>query len=201
MNGQSSSGAAARVVGGGPVAREERGRRAVHADVGALRREDHRDEQLEVVPELERDAHVRHRAREPVHDLRRRAPASRPAGGRLLARRWASSGADASIPVRARRAAAGVGPSMNRIDLRSDTVTRPPPPCARRWPAPRSATTSTARIPTVNRLQEEVAALLGKEAALFVPSGTMANQVALGALTRPGDEIVCDAGAHCISFE
>jgi threonine aldolase len=55
--------------------------------------------------------------------------------------------------------------------------------------------------PTVNLLQEEVAALLGKEAALFVPSGTMANQVALGALTRPGDEIVCDAGAHCLSFE
>jgi threonine aldolase len=55
--------------------------------------------------------------------------------------------------------------------------------------------------PTVNRLQEEVAALLGKEAALFVPSGTMANQVALGALTRPGDEIICDQGAHCVSFE
>jgi threonine aldolase len=55
--------------------------------------------------------------------------------------------------------------------------------------------------PTVNRLQERVAALLGKEAAVFVPSGTMANQVALGTLTRPGDEIICDAGAHCISFE
>mgnify|MGYP000571581608 CR=1 FL=1 len=55
--------------------------------------------------------------------------------------------------------------------------------------------------PTVNRLQEEVAGLLGKEAGLFVPSGTMANQLALGALTRPGDEIICDAAAHCISFE
>ena len=55
--------------------------------------------------------------------------------------------------------------------------------------------------PSVNRLQERVAALLGKEAALFVPSGTMANQVSLGVLTRPGDEIICDAGAHCISFE
>ena len=51
------------------------------------------------------------------------------------------------------------------------------------------------------RSRSACAALLGKEAALFVPSGTMANQIALGVLTRPGDEIVCDAGAHCISFE
>jgi threonine aldolase len=46
-----------------------------------------------------------------------------------------------------------------------------------------------------------VAALLGKEAALFVPSGTMANQVALGVLTRPGDEVICDQGAHPVNFE
>src|SRR5512137_656883 len=55
--------------------------------------------------------------------------------------------------------------------------------------------------PTVNRLQETAAGLLGKEAALFVPSGTMANQVALGVLTRPGDEVICDQGAHCVNFE
>jgi threonine aldolase len=55
--------------------------------------------------------------------------------------------------------------------------------------------------PTVNLLQETVAALLGKEAALFVPSGTMANQVALGVLTRPGDEVICDQGAHPVNFE
>jgi threonine aldolase len=55
--------------------------------------------------------------------------------------------------------------------------------------------------PTVNLLQERVADLLGKEAALFVASGTMANQVALGVLTRPGDEVICDEGAHPVNFE
>jgi threonine aldolase len=55
--------------------------------------------------------------------------------------------------------------------------------------------------PTVNRLQEAVAALLGKEAALYLPSGTMSNQVAIGALTRPGDEVICDANAHLAGFE
>ena len=71
MNGQSSSGRGGGVGGGVGEAREERGRRAVHAGVGALRREDHRDEQLEVVLELERDPDVRHGAREPVDDLDR----------------------------------------------------------------------------------------------------------------------------------
>jgi threonine aldolase len=55
--------------------------------------------------------------------------------------------------------------------------------------------------PTVNRLQERVAELLGKEAGLFVPSGTMANQRALGVLCRPGEEAISDEGAHCVSFE
>src|SRR5271154_6963185 len=55
--------------------------------------------------------------------------------------------------------------------------------------------------PTVNRLQERVAHLLGKEAALFVPSGTMANQVALGAQLSAGDEILCDQESHCVVYE
>ena len=55
--------------------------------------------------------------------------------------------------------------------------------------------------PTVGALQEFAADWLGKEAALFVPSGTMANQIALGAWTRPGDEIVVEAGAHVVNFE
>ena len=63
------------------------------------------------------------------------------------------------------------------------------PRCARRWPRLRSATTSTARIRAINRLQDQVAAMLGKEAALWLPSGTMANQVALRVLTRPGDDV------------
>jgi len=55
--------------------------------------------------------------------------------------------------------------------------------------------------PTVNTLQERVADLLGKEAALFVPSGTMANQVALRALTRRGDQVICEDGAHVYRYE
>jgi threonine aldolase len=55
--------------------------------------------------------------------------------------------------------------------------------------------------PTVNLLQERAAALFGQEAALFVPSGTMGNQVCLGALTRPGDEIIAEAQAHILLNE
>ena len=55
--------------------------------------------------------------------------------------------------------------------------------------------------PTVNRLQEVVAALLGKEAALFVPSGTMANQIALKCHTEPGDEVICERSSHFLHYE
>jgi threonine aldolase len=90
---------------------------------------------------------------------------------------------------------------MKPIDLRSDTVTKPTPAMREAMARAEVGDDVYGEDPTVNRLQERVAALLGKEAGLFVPSGTMANQVSLGVLTRPGDEIVCDAGAHCISFE
>src|SRR5574340_1270110 len=90
---------------------------------------------------------------------------------------------------------------MTIIDLRSDTVTRPTPAMREAIARAEVGDDVYGEDPTVNRLQERVAALLGKEAGLFVPSGTMANQLSLGVLTRPGDEIVCDAGAHCISFE
>lgn len=90
---------------------------------------------------------------------------------------------------------------MKLIDLRSDTVTRPTAGMREAMARAEVGDDCYGEDPSVNRLQERVAALLGKEAALFVPTGTMANQIALGALTRPGDEIICDAGAHCISFE
>ena len=87
------------------------------------------------------------------------------------------------------------------IDLRSDTVTRPTPSMREAMAKAEVGDDVYGEDPTVLRLQERVAALLGKEAGLFVPSGTMANQVSLGVLTRAGDEIICDADAHCISFE
>ena len=55
--------------------------------------------------------------------------------------------------------------------------------------------------PTINSLQEYAADLLGKEAGLFVPTGSMGNQVCLGALAKPGDEVVCDKGAHFLHYE
>ena len=90
---------------------------------------------------------------------------------------------------------------MTPIDLRSDTVTRPTEAMRAAMARAEVGDDVFGEDPTVNRLQATVAELLGKEAGLFVPSGTMANQICLGVLTRPGDEVVCDAAAHCISFE
>jgi threonine aldolase len=87
------------------------------------------------------------------------------------------------------------------IDLRSDTVTRPTPAMREAMARAEVGDDAYGEDPTVNRLQERVAALLAKEAALFVPSGTMGNQISLGVLAGPGDEILCDAAAHCVSFE
>jgi threonine aldolase len=90
---------------------------------------------------------------------------------------------------------------MKPIDLRSDTVTLPSPPMREAMLRAALGDDVYGEDPTVNRLQEMVADLLGKEAAIFVASGTMANQVALGILTRPGDEVICDQGAHPVNFE
>jgi threonine aldolase len=90
---------------------------------------------------------------------------------------------------------------MNPIDLRSDTVTLPSQAMREAMARAPLGDDVYGEDPTVNRLQELCADLLGKEAALFVASGTMANQVALGVLTRPGDEVICDQGAHPVNFE
>src|SRR6516162_7702306 len=87
------------------------------------------------------------------------------------------------------------------VDLRSDTVTRPSPAMREAMARAEVGDDVYGEDPTVNRLQERVAALLGKEAALYVPSGTMANQIALWLHTRPGDEVLVGAGAHCMLFE
>jgi len=90
---------------------------------------------------------------------------------------------------------------MIPIDLRSDTVTRPSAEMRDAMAVAQVGDDVYSEDPTVNRLQDAVAALLGKPAALFLPSGTMSNQVAIGALTRPGDEVICDANAHIAGFE
>ncbi len=87
------------------------------------------------------------------------------------------------------------------IDLRSDTVTRPSPDMRKAIAAAPVGDDQYGEDPTVNQLQERVAALLGKEAALFVPTGTMANQVALRALTRPGDDVIVSRESHAVWHE
>ena len=87
------------------------------------------------------------------------------------------------------------------IDLRSDTVTRPTPEMRRAMAAAEVGDDVFGDDPTVNALQEAAAELLGKEAGLFVPTGSMGNQVAIGALSRPGDEVLCDVGAHFLHYE
>jgi threonine aldolase len=87
------------------------------------------------------------------------------------------------------------------VDLRSDTVTRPSAAMRDAMARAEVGDDVYGEDPTVNRLQEQVAALLGKEAALFVPSGVMANQIALSVLTRPGDEVLVSRGAHCMYYE
>src|SRR6266478_2559803 len=87
------------------------------------------------------------------------------------------------------------------IDLRSDTVTRPTPGMRAAMAAAEVGDDVFGDDPTVIRLQERVAALLGKEAALFVPSGTMSNQVCLKLLTRPGDDVIVGDEAHIVWHE
>jgi threonine aldolase len=82
------------------------------------------------------------------------------------------------------------------IDLRSDTVTRPSAAMRRAMAEAPVGDDQYGEDPSVNLLQQRVASLLGKEAALFVPSGTMANQIALKVLTQPGDDVIVSQNAH-----
>lgn len=89
----------------------------------------------------------------------------------------------------------------SRIDLRSDTVTRPTPAMRKAMADAEVGDDVFGEDPTVNRLQERAAELLGKETALFVPSGIMANQLAVRLLTHPGDEVIIEAQAHIFHYE
>ena len=89
----------------------------------------------------------------------------------------------------------------SRIDLRSDTVTRPDEPMREAMLTADVGDDVYGEDPAVNALQQAVAERLGKEAALFVPSGTMSNQIAIAVQTRPGDEILCEQDAHIVKWE
>ena len=90
---------------------------------------------------------------------------------------------------------------MKPIDLRSDTVTRPTPAMREAMARAEVGDDVYGEDPTARALEERVAELTGKEAALFVPSGTMGNQLSLLAQTRRGDEVVIGEGAHCAFYE
>src|ERR1051326_5665219 len=90
---------------------------------------------------------------------------------------------------------------MDRIDLRSDTVTLPSPGMRKAMAEAPVGDDQYGEDPTMRRLQERVADILGKEAALFRPSGTRATQTGLKLLTRPGDDVVVGDEAHIVGHE
>jgi threonine aldolase len=90
---------------------------------------------------------------------------------------------------------------MDFIDLRSDTVTRPTPGMRKAMAEAEVGDDVYGEDPTTNRLQDRVAQMLGKECSIFVPTGTMANQLALGVLCGPGEEVICERGAHVFNYE
>jgi threonine aldolase len=92
-------------------------------------------------------------------------------------------------------------PSSRVIDLRSDTFTTPDPAMRRAMAAAEVGDDVWGEDPTVRVLEERVAGVLGKPAAVFVASGTMGNLISVAAQTRPGDEVIADAEAHVVIYE
>lgn len=87
------------------------------------------------------------------------------------------------------------------VDLRSDTVTRPTPAMAAAMAHADTGDDVYGEDPTVNALEQRVADLFGHESAVFVPSGTMGNQICLQLVTPPGDELLCGAEDHVVTYE
>ncbi len=90
---------------------------------------------------------------------------------------------------------------MRVIDLRSDTVTKPSPEMRKAMMDAEVGDDVFGEDPTVNKLEETVAGMLGKEAALFVPTGTMGNQICIKVHTVPGQEVICDWNSHIFNYE
>lgn len=93
------------------------------------------------------------------------------------------------------------GERQRMIDLRSDTVTTPTDGMRKAMARAEVGDDVYGEDPTVNRLQDMAAALLGKRAALFVPSGTMANQLAIRSQTQPGQEVIVESKSHIVRYE
>jgi threonine aldolase len=89
----------------------------------------------------------------------------------------------------------------NLIDLRSDTVTRPTPAMRAAMAAAEVGDDVYGEDPTVNRLEARAAEIFGREAAIFVPTGTMGNQIAIRLHTQHGQEVICEARSHVLDWE
>ena len=87
------------------------------------------------------------------------------------------------------------------IDLRSDTVTRPTPEMRAAMAAAEVGDDVYGEDPTINMLEKRAAEIFGREAALFVPTGTMGNQIGIRLHTQPGQEVICESRAHILDFE
>lgn len=87
------------------------------------------------------------------------------------------------------------------IDLRSDTVTRPTPPMLEAMVKAKSGDDVFGEDPSINKLEAKAAAIFRMESALFCPSGTMTNQIAIKCHTQPGDEVICDKLSHIYQYE
>jgi threonine aldolase len=125
---------------------------------------------------------------------------SQPHGLRSLGRGYPL----ASDSVHLGRGFSSAGPAANvaaMIDLRSDTVTRPTAAMREAMARAEVGDDVFGDDPTVHALEEEVARITGKEAALFVSSGTMGNQLAIATQTRPGDDVIVGESAHVVINE
>ena len=87
------------------------------------------------------------------------------------------------------------------IDLRSDTVTRPTPAMREAMASAEVGDDVYSEDPTMNRLEQEAAEVFGREASIFVPTGTMGNQIAIRLHTQHGQEVICEARSHVLDWE
>jgi len=90
---------------------------------------------------------------------------------------------------------------QSTVDLRSDTVTRPTPDMRRAMAEAEVGDDVYGEDPTINRLEQRAAEIFQREAAIFVPSGTMGNQIAIKIHTQPGQEVICEERAHIFNYE
>ncbi|HMT75385.1 MAG TPA: beta-eliminating lyase-related protein, partial [Chitinophagaceae bacterium] len=87
------------------------------------------------------------------------------------------------------------------VDFRSDTVTKPSPAMLDAMMSAKVGDDVFAEDPSINELEQMAAAMFGMEAAIYCPSGTMTNQIAIKCHTQPGDEVICDESSHIYQYE